>query len=201
MALTSRKESISQAILILFASTVFLASCVKGKDEATLQDEVRQLAASLRSDQFSYETVLTYLLKIEENLVHSENRELAYGDWRTSISHKWNSDSSIILINVQKTLPVGFRREKIIRAGDSVLFVYRFSTEPLGPVKRDDYTFLESIYYFHDTTTIKHMDRVEHRRRNLRDTIAFRKKRFNDYSDSGFSDYFFELEHIRALLE
>lgn len=162
--------------------------------------DFRRLDTFLRNPEFSYDNLCAYLVRIEENFIYDQNKQLSQGNWRTSVTYKWNSDSSLVFIYANKSFPVGFSREKIIHSGDSVLLVYRFSTEPLGSRTRDDYTFLESVYYLRHAGTIKHLDRIAHWKSQLKDTIAFRKKPFTDFTANALHNYSFELKHCEEIL-
>jgi hypothetical protein len=185
---------------MLTCLALFLGSCKKEKSETELDRDFRRLDAFLRTRQFDYDSLKIYLHKIEENLIHAEDKQVSYEVWKTLVSYKWNSDSSLVFIYASKTFPVGFSREVIIHSGDSVLFIHRFSTEPLGLQNRVDYTFLESIYYLAEMRTLKHLDRIEYLKRDLKDTIAFRNKLFADLTDSGSNYYSQELNHSRNIL-
>ena len=156
--------------------------------------------AFLRRPSLHYDSLQKYLSGMQEAFVNHEGKELAYDRWKTSVTYRWNGDSSITMIQAWKKYPVGFSRETIIHTGDSVLFVHRFSTEPLGLGNREKITFLESIFYLTEVGTIKHLARISYNVKDLADTIAFRKKPFADLRDDVSHYYSLELAHSRNIL-
>ncbi|HET9487584.1 MAG TPA: hypothetical protein VFO54_09120 [Chryseosolibacter sp.] len=183
----------------MLAST-FLLSCEKKKDEAHLLNDFRNFDGFLRFRPFQYDSMKIYLAKVDHGFDHSASKELSYESWKTSVAYKWNADSSLTRINSLKHFPIGFSREVIIHSGDSILFIHRFSTQPLGMQRHEDYTFLESIYYLTEFGTIKHLARISYRERDLQDTIAFRKKPFADLTDDVSHFYSLELNYSKNIL-
>lgn len=154
----------------------------------------------LRTRPFRYDSMNILLARAGENFVHEQRREINFEERRAVVEYRWNSDSSITLIKSHKVFRKGFNREAIVHAGDSILFVHRFSTEPLGLENSDQYTFLEQIFYLTPTGTIKHLERVSYREPELKDTLAFRKKPFADLTDNISHYYSLELNHCRNML-
>lgn len=154
----------------------------------------------MRNSPFTCDSLRTYVGEIEKGFLHTETRRAGYDAWSTTVRYNWNSDSTITLINAYKTYPKGFSRETVIHSGDSILFLHRFSTEPLGRQSREYYTFLESVYYLTPTGTIKHFDRISYRERHLKDTVMFRKKPFADMTDNISHYYSLELNYSRNIL-
>ena len=183
----------------MLAST-FLLSCEKKKDEAQLLNDFRNFDGFLRFRPFQYDSMKNYLAKVDHGFDHSASKELIYESWKTSVTYKWNADSSLTRINSLKHFPIGFSREVIIHSGDSILFIHRLSTQPLGMQRHEDYTFLESIYYLTEFGTIKHLARISYRERDLQDTIAFRKKPFADLTDDVSHFYSLELNYSKNIL-
>lgn len=137
---------------------------------------------------------------INESFNHFEKKELSYDKWNTAVTYKWNADSSVVMVLSNKRLAQGFRRETFLHLGDSVMFVHRFSTEPLGLGNTRNYSFLESIYYLEDVGTIKYLARISYRELDLADTIAFRKKPFADLADDTSHYYSLEVQNSRNIL-
>ena len=177
-----------------------LISCKKEKSEADLSSDLERVDTFLRKQRFDYDSLQTYLAEIQGNFIHIETRHKGYEAWNTTVDYKWNSDSSVTLVNAYKTYPIGFSRETIIHARDSILLVHRFSTEPLGLENRKDFTFLESVLYLAPGGTIKHLARISYREKDLQDTIKFRKKPFTDLTDEISHYYSLELNYCRHIL-
>ena len=144
--------------------------------------------------------MMILLKHINESFNHLEKKELSYDKWRTSVTYKWNADSSVAMVASNKTLAKGFRREVFLHVGDTVMFVHRFSTEPLGLGNTRNYSFLESIYYLEDVGTIKYLARISYRELDLADTIAFRKKPFADLTDNTSHYYSLEVQNSQNIL-
>jgi hypothetical protein len=159
-----------------------------------------RLDTFLRKPGFNYDSLKTYLAEIQEEFVSSERKHKGYEVWNTTVDFKWNSDSSITLLNVYKTYPIGFSRETIIHSRDSILLVHRFSTEPVGLENREDFTFLESVLYLSERGTIRHLARISSREDYLKDTIEFRKKPFTELTDDISHYYSLELNYSKNIL-
>jgi hypothetical protein len=181
-------------------SALLLNSCKKVKSDATLANDFRKMDSFLRRDSYRYDSMNFYLGKIGENFVHWQKKELTFEERKATVEYRWNSDSSLTMLNAHKVFDKGFNRELIIHAGDSILFIHRFSTEPLGRESRERYTFLEEVFYLTVTGTIKHLARISYRQADLRDTIAFRKKPFADLNDKISHYYSLELNHSQHVL-
>lgn len=187
------------AIAILFASALLLNGCKKKSDTALVRD-FRKMDAFLRSGDFDYDSMKIYEAMLNENLVHSLTKELRYEERKATVNYQWNADSTIVLLRTHKVFPKGFNRELIAHVGDSILFVHRFSTEPLGLESKDNFTFLEAVFYLTPSGTIKHLARIAYRQSHLEDTIAFRKKPLVDLTDDISFYYPGELDHSRNIL-
>ena len=177
-----------------------LISCEKQKTEAELVADFRSMDAFMRRTSFHYDSMQAMLNGVGQALIHRDDRALSYDAWKTSVTYRWNGDSTITMIQSKKTFPVGFRRETILHCGDSILLVHRFSTEPLGLGNREKITFLESVFYLAETGTIKHLARISYNARDLRDTVGFRKKPFADLTDDISHYYSMELTHSKNIL-
>lgn len=141
-----------------------------------------------------------FLREINRSFRNGDSKELSYDKWKTSVVYKWNADSSLVLVVSNKALPHGFRREVFLHAGDSVMFVHRFSTEPLGMGNTSDYSFLESIFYLEDVGTVKYLARISYRVHHLVDTLSFQRKPFADLSDNTSHYYSLELQNSQDIL-
>jgi len=176
-----------------------LTSCKKEKSEADLGKDFGTLDSFMRKPKFFYDSLKPYLAEIEADLVHADTKRTSYDRWTTTVDYKWNSDSTITWIRAYKTYPIGFSREIFIHCGDSILFLHRFSTEPLGLENREDFSFLESVFYLRDTGTIKHLARISYREDYLKDTVEFRNKPFTDLTDDVTHYYSLELNYSRNI--
>lgn len=154
----------------------------------------------LRSTAFQYDSLQMYEAKVAENFVHSVTKELSYEERKAMVVYRWNTDSSVVFLHAHKIFRKGFNRELIVHAGDSILFIHRFSTEPLGTESREKFTFLEEIFYITPVGTIKHLARISYKEEDLADTVAFRKKPFADLADKISFYYPLELNHSRNIL-
>lgn len=181
-------------------AVLFFVSCEKKKTEADLVADFRNMDNLLRRGTFRYDSMKWYLSSLREGFVNHTHKELAYDAWKTNVTYRWTTDSSTVLIYANKRYPVGFSRELIVHSGDSVLFVHRFSTEPLGLYNKKDFSFLESVYYLTERGTIRHLARISYREKDLADTIAFRKKPFAELTDDVSHYYSLELNHSRNIL-
>jgi hypothetical protein len=137
---------------------------------------------------------------LSANLVHSLTKELQYEERKATVNYQWNADSTIVLLRTHKVFKKGFNREVIVHAGDSILFVHRFSTEPLGLESKDNFTFLEAVFYVTPSGSIRHLARISYRQSHLADTIAFRKRPLVDLTDDISFYYPGELNHSRNIL-
>lgn len=137
---------------------------------------------------------------VNTSFANAENKTLELNHWKTSVTYKWNADSSLVLVVSNKDLAHGFRREVFLHSGDTLMFVYRFSTEPLGMGNTLDYSFLESVYYLEDVGTVKYLARISYREHYLADTIAFRRKPFADVTDRTTHYYSLEVQNSQNIL-
>jgi hypothetical protein len=197
---TLRRAFTRVMLAALFAPALLLNSCKKEKNDKALASHFRKMDSFLRGESFHYDSMNFYLATIAGNFVNGDEKELSFEQRRASVQYLWNSDSSITMLNAHKIFDKGFNREAIIHAGDSILFVYRFSTEPLGLESRQRFTFLEEVFYMTMMGTIKHLARISYRETNLQDTIAFRKKPFADLKDNISHFYSLELNHSQNIL-
>lgn len=177
-----------------------LSGCGKKKSETTLLNDFRKMDLFLRAAPFRYDSMQMYEAKLAENFVHSASKELRYEQRKATVDFLWNTDRSLVLLKSHKIFRKGFNREVIVHAGDSILFIHRFSTEPLGLENRENFTFLEEIFYITASGTIKHLARISYRERDLADTVAFRKKPLVDLADKISFYYSLELAHSRNIL-
>lgn len=187
-------------LVTLATATLLIFSCEKKRTEVDLAKDIRDMDTFLRRPSFHYDSLEAFITNMQETLIHDEQKELSYDAWKTSVTYRWNADSSIVMIEARKVYPVGFSRETIVHTGDSILFVHRFSTEPLGLGNRDRPTLLESIFYLTEMGTIKHLARISYNIRDLSDTVAFRKKPFADLTDDVSHYYSLELNHSKNIL-
>jgi hypothetical protein len=187
-------------LAVILVPALFLNACKKEKSDATLAKDFRNMDSFLRSDSYQYDSMNFCIAKIAGNFVHWQKKELSLDERKATVEYRWNSDSSLTMLNAHKIFDKGFNREVIMHAGDSILFIHRFSTEPLGLETRERYTFLEEIFYMTVTGTIKHLARISYRQDDLRDTIAFRKKPFADLNDNISHYYSLELNHSQHIL-
>ena len=186
-------------LFLLCISAVMVTCCKPEKTEGDLVKDFRKLDGFLRRDQFTYDSLLTLMEELQKGFGHSDTKHSGYDAWNRTVYYKWNSDSTLALINAHKTYPKGFSRETIIHSGDSILFLHRFSTEPLGLQNRENFTFLESVFYLTPTGTVKHLARIRYNQRELEDTIAFRTKPFADLTDDISHYYSLELNYSRTI--
>ena len=185
--------------VIVMTGSLLVFSCAKEETENNLARDFQELDAFLRDEPFHYESLKDYLASVSEGLIHSEKKHMGYEKKKTAVHYQWNSDSSLILINSYKSFAKGFSREEILHAGDSILFIHRFSTEPLSLENPEDYTFLESIYYLAETGTLRHLSRIEYNMRDLSDTVAFRRKPFTEIADNISHYYSLELNYSKNI--
>jgi hypothetical protein len=169
-------------------------SCKREKAVVDPGGEFSHLDTYLRTRPFNPDSLQHYISAIEEELLHSERKQMGYGKKHTTVHYKWNADSSMTLIRAYKTFSKGFSREVILHSGDTLLLVHRFSTEPLS-LGSDDHTFLESVYYLERPGTIRHLSRIEYDMKDLRDTIPFQQKAFTDLTDNISRYYSVELNY------
>ncbi len=188
------------SLAILLCSALLVTSCKIKKSETALVEDFRNMDTFFRTRPFRYDSMKILVARVAGNFVHAEDKKLTYDARKATVSYQWNSDSSITFLNANKIFHKGFSREVIIHAGDSILFIHRFSTEPLGTESRENFTFLEEIFYMTDTGIIKHLARISYRQKDLKDTLAFRKKPFADLTDDISHYYSLELSHSRNIL-
>lgn len=179
---------------------MLLAVCQPKESIHRPADAFGALDSVLRHQPFEFESMLSQLRVLSENLPHSETRETSYDAWRTKVNYRWNADSSLVMIQAYKGVPKGFSREVMVHAGDSILFVYRFSTTPLAIENREDHTFLEVIRYLRPNGTLMHLSRIAYDQKDLADTTSFFQQPLYDLTDNIHHFYSMELNHGRNIL-
>ena len=187
-------------LLAVFFTAVILTACKTGSRDLLVAERFRALDRILRQQNFRYDSMRICLREIEKDFIHTETKHTGFEARTSTVRYLWNADSTITMIRSRKTFPVGFNREVIIHAGDSILFIHRFSTEPLGMANKSTYTLLESVYYLNEVRTIRHLDRIDYNVRDLNDTIEFRKKPFANLADDISHYYSMELNYSKNIL-
>ena len=183
------------AILLIFVSCSVPEKELK---EEQLGKSLTTLDNLLRKEQFNYNIVKKALLDVESNFPNSEHKSFNNGMWETEATFKFNSDSSIVMINSNKKSKNGFKREAIICFKDSILLVDTFevlteANDTLG------YELLETFDYLTPSKNIKTLMRRAFPK-PLTDTVLLKKLPFEVYSSNVEKHYPSKLEYVQRIM-
>ena len=193
-------------ILVLWCGLAVLGSSCNKKASPPEVEPIRRPVEAfklfetyLRTFPFNLDSMQLLLSGLKNNLALSTIKKISFEALSTTVNYRWDPDSSITVVSARKNFPRGFSREEIVHAGDTVLIIHRFSTEPLDIENPEDYTFLESVLILKPTGTIRHLTRIEYQQLDLRDTISFQQMPFSDLTDDVHHYYSTELTYSRNI--
>ena len=184
---------------------VIITGCTTKRNGLGLVENAVRFDSLLKQKELDPVRVFQRLEEIEEYLLKSDQRNTKNEDWQTNVNFKWNTDSTIVFIRSFKKFKKGFKREIALNFNDTTLFVYRFSTEPMGDAStmkmKEQYSFIEEYTYLKDSQPISFFNRVMWDQEALTDTIKFRKTLFSNRTNSIQKDlYQFEMDYVQNIL-